>query len=355
MNYGLELWALSRQMHREVTRQRTAAVADNAELANDPSIARADALIEDMESVYLDANFKDDVAEADGGVLATRILDRATDAFYWISDSTDPCYVDGRFPVPDPFGGPRAISAAAEPVNASATVAMTGLRDAMVNYRNTAGAQANLARVSMQRLMRSRRWVPFWTGSLCPSPSPCPEGTVCVSDLQALEMELQMMELVDRLVATAGEGVWVRNWQACLTNIVKFRIEISLLRVEDLCGANVAYIREARQMQSVGLELFDEGNYPAALEYYNDDERRCTMIDIYNRCITVQVRLPDADGNFTIRPDRLEVQIIVKRRKAKNSFVSCSTNPPPIQLGDVSGLHPTCFRISVLTRGVPCV
>ena len=209
--------------------------------------------------------------------------------------------------MPDPFGGPRAISAAAEPVNASATVAMTGLRDAMVNYRNTAGAQADPGPGVDATSDAIEAMGPILDRIALPITFPCPEGTVCVSDLQALEMELQMMELVDRLVATAGEGVWVRNWQACLTNVVKFRIEISLLRVEDLCGANVAYIREARQMQSVGLELFDEGNYPAALEYYNDDERRCTMIDIYNRCITVQVRLPDADGNFTIRPDRLEV------------------------------------------------
>ena len=77
-------------------------------------------------------------------------------------------------------------------------------------------------------------------------------------------------------------------------------------------------------MQSVGLELFDEGNYPAALEYYNDDERRCTMIDIYNRCITVQVRLPDADGTSRFGQTASKCRIIVKE-KAKNSFVSCST------------------------------
>ena len=119
-------------------------------------------------------------------------------------------------------------------------------------------------------------------------------------------MELQAMSLVHELNEAEAEGVWVRNWQACLTHAVKFRIEISLLRVEFLCGANIPYVREARQVQRVGLDIFDDGDYPLALEYYATDERKCMMMDIFNRCITVQARVRNEAGEL-VAPERVEL------------------------------------------------
>ena len=79
-----------------------------------------------------------------------------------------------------------------------------------------------------------------------------------------------------------------------------------MLRVEFLCGANIPYIREARNVQSVGLDIFDDGDYPLALEYYATDDRKCMMIDIYNRCITVQARELNEDGEF-VPPAAIDV------------------------------------------------
>ena len=173
-------------------------------MAQDLSVGRADAYIEDVDEVYGEANFKSDVFEQNGGSLAVGILSKATEAFYWLSDAEDPCYAAGRFPVPEATGEPSAISAEAEPVNDSAGIAMTGLRDAMLNYRNAAGGddpgpgveEVNAAHVTMG---------PILTAVNLPITFPCPEGTRCVTDREALDMELQAMSLVHELNEAEAE------------------------------------------------------------------------------------------------------------------------------------------------------
>jgi PKD repeat protein len=299
VNFGLELWAMSRQLQRLIRDQRTL-LEDAGQGADNPSMQRANGYIDDFNAVYAEANFKDDVAEQAGGQLAVDLLTISTEAYYWLQDVGDVCYANGRFPIPQGFGDPATISEAAQPVNVHLTTAMGALRDGLVNYRNAAGNAANTGPGVEQTTSAVNSMAPILEEMAKSITFPCPEGTTCVTDREALDMELRSMELVAQLTAAAAQGVWVRNWQACLTHALKFRIEISLLRVEFLCGANLPYIREARNIQSIGLDMFNDGDYPLALEYYADDERRCMMIDIYNRCIVPEPSawIPDEDGNM---------------------------------------------------------
>ncbi len=298
VNFGLELWAMSRQLQRLIRDERAVLEAQGLG-ADDPSMARANTQIDDFNAIYLEPNFKADAFEANGGQLTSNLLTLATEAYYWLKDVSDPCYANGRFPIPQGFGDPATISQAAQPVNVHVTNSIGGLRDEMVNYRNAAGAAGNPGPGVEQMSSAVDTVGPILTDVAKSVTFPCPEGTTCVTDREALDMELETMSLVKSLTAAEVQGVWVRNWQACLTHALKFRIEISLLRVEFLCGANIPYVREARDIQRIGLDIFDEGNYPLALEYYADDERRCMMIDIYNRCIVPEPAawVEDQDGN----------------------------------------------------------
>ena len=69
--------------------------------------------------------------------------------------------------------------------------------------------------------------------------------------------ELKAVELANELTAIAESGVYGRNWQHCLVLLVKFRIELSILRVEYACGANTAVSVRARQQQRTGLDHVD--------------------------------------------------------------------------------------------------
>jgi hypothetical protein len=107
--------------------------------------------------------------------------------------------------------------------------------------------------------------------------------------VDALDNEMLLMDLIDALYDAAGEGVYVRQWQNVLLLAVKFRIELSLLRVENVCGLFSPTSRNARAIQASGLELFEAGQRDAALQYYIDPDQRCFMVRVYNDCLVPRI------------------------------------------------------------------
>ena len=63
------------------------------------------------------------------------------------------------------------------------------------------------------------------------------------------------------------------------------RVELSILRVESVCGANSPVAARARRSQAVGLEMLDAGAFEDALRYYTDRGRYCLLIETYNECL----------------------------------------------------------------------
>ena len=81
---------------------------------------------------------------------------------------------------------------------------------------------------------------------------------------------------------------------------LKFRIEMSMKRVEFVCGVNLELPRRARAVQKSGLDMVDRGDYPSALAYYAGEERSCLMIEVYNDCIVPNVREANDEGVFDV-------------------------------------------------------
>ena len=90
INFGLELWAMSRQLQRLLIAERGLVEQQNVG-ANNLSFARANGYIDDFNAIYEEPNFKDDSFEAAGGQLTVNLLTLATEAFYWLRDVRDPC------------------------------------------------------------------------------------------------------------------------------------------------------------------------------------------------------------------------------------------------------------------------
>lgn len=133
---------------------------------------------------------------------------------------------------------------------------------------------------------------------------PCPDGTRCVTDREAYEMEVAAMDLIDQLTEAGNAGVWVSNWQNCLVSVLRFRIELSLLRVESICGEGKAVVQQARRAQSTGLETISAFRYSAALDFYREQDQRCLMAEVFNGCFTSQVIIygDDLDGDEEADP-----------------------------------------------------
>lgn len=301
IDFRLELWAMSRQMLRELTRMRTALLEGDIPPVKPESIERAAEYIEAIEDVFgtldaYDPDYETRISRAEP-FLVNDLLSDAMDAFYWLSDAQDPCNAYGGFPVPA-RATPQEISRAALAANADLTVALRGLRADLQAYVD-AGAGINdvgPARDEIDQAVDALDNILALVGLSIQNP--CPEGERCVTDIEALRLEIDAMQLADSLLAAQSVGAWTRNWQNCLVLAVKFRIELSILRVESVCGRfDRASTVRARQVQQVGLDLIEAGQNAAALEYYIDAERQCFMIEVLNVCLAPNTNGPSGMQN----------------------------------------------------------
>jgi hypothetical protein len=119
------------------------------------------------------------------------------------------------------------------------------------------------------------------------------EPGACLTDRDALELALGLSDLALAMFEAEAEGVWVRNWQNCLILGTRFRVELSILRVEFVCGPNVPASVAARDRQETGLALVDDRRDTAALLYYSEPDTTCLIIETYNECLSA----PGAAGN----------------------------------------------------------
>ena len=120
------------------------------------------------------------------------------------------------------------------------------------------------------------------------SPDCDPEGQGndrCISDREALDVELQATDLVRALEVAGNNGAWVRQWQSCMVHTIKFRIDLSIHRVEFICGRNAPVSRYARTVQDAGLNLVSQDRDAEALAYYSHVDQACAMVEVYEGCL----------------------------------------------------------------------
>ncbi len=286
-DYGNLLWAMSRQFLRETARLRATVAGLPAQEVSARSVAQADTFIAQAQAIYARQGFRQAVSSPGQGdsIWSRDLFAAAYEAYFYLKDATDPCSgaTNGQFAMPDV----RAVEArvlASNEVNGRLETALITMRTDLEAYMN-AGANDNRpapGRAKVLALMPTLNAVINFTrqdiGILC-------EAGACISDYDALDNEIQLMNLIDLMYEAAGDGVYTRQWQSCLMLATKFRIELSVLRVEYMCGLYHPVALAARRAQAIGLGMVSRYEYDAALNYYIDDDRRCLMIRTYNECI----------------------------------------------------------------------
>lgn len=297
-DFALELWAMSRQLLRETSRMRAALLDEEVPLTLPESVPRASAYIDDIEDVFgtLDQPIEQFLTDmpVDPFPVADLTVD-AIEAYYWLSDAIDPCNIYGGFPLGQ--GTPQQISQRAVPVNADMVLALRALEADIQDYIDTGvgAGDVGAARGELIEALDALRDILSLAGFSVQNP--CPPGERCVTDIEALRLEIWAMELADSLLAAQAIGAWTRNWQNCLVLAIKFRIELSILRVASVCGAFSPYTVRAREVQGDGLRLVEQGQNAAALEYYIANDRQCFMHEILNTCLSPGINGPSGVQN----------------------------------------------------------
>jgi hypothetical protein len=283
-DYGNLLWAMSRQFLRDVRALKDRIVdVDQAQPANHPLILRSDTFMRAAEAFFNQPNFEADISGRNNPFMAGDLFLSAYEAYFYLRQSVDPFNRFNDFAMPFVIDPGQRI-AAANDVNADLITALNELRQTLVEYRDHArnpqdlgpgGAEVAAAIPVLDHIIEL---------TSMPLALSCPDGS-CINDEEALENELALMDLIDILYSSKAVGVYVRDWQHGLMLAVKFRIEISLVRVEAACGKFSPVALNARSTQAEGLDYVANYDYDGALGYYTSPDTRCLILETYNNCL----------------------------------------------------------------------
>lgn len=283
--FGNLLWAISRQVNRDITRKRRDIVdIQHRAGANDQAIIQADAYIQLVVNEYNRAGFEADVTGAQRPIIARDLFANAYDAYFFLRRSIDPWNRYNGFPSLSEILDPQTRVIQANAVNDDLNVALAELHAQLQAYVDEGVARNDTGpgRPAVTSAMRSLDEVMRLTAK--PIALQCPDGS-CINDQEALYNELALMDLISSLFDAQADGVYVRDWQHLLMTAVKFRIEVSLLRVEFACGQFSPTSTRARAVQAAGLAMVDAYQYDEALQYYIDPVQRCLILETYNTCL----------------------------------------------------------------------
>ncbi len=286
--FGDLLWAMSRQLLREVDRQRNAVGAVVG--LRHPAVVRADRSLAAARAIFDGPDFEARVAGDHDAFLARDLFAAVVDAYFSLRDAVDPANQADGFPMPDLIDPVQRVNAAND-VNGELAASLGILAEEMQAYldqgeaTNDLGPGRDAVADALAALQPIRALVAKRVGLVCDA------GNPCIDDRESMDLQLRLMDLVGAMFAAADEGVYVRNWQNVLTLGIKFRAELALLRIEFVCGPNTAVARAGRAQQDILLDLVDAGQNDAALFFYISPERRCLVVREYNECIVTT--LPD--------------------------------------------------------------
>jgi PKD repeat protein len=308
VDFGTAIWSLSRQLRRELDYDYSAVSADTEGLYSgrsaDPMYSHrmslSDGYLSDVVTLYEDDGFERDTRDLNAPQgLALDLQSDARRGLDWLSIAVDQCS-DPRFlnfEVNEDERNIAAYSEAAEAVRVRTYDALDTMLTEMMAYAATGGdadpapgrdRMADAAQVLTSILSRADLNMTY----------DCQQD--CSDNSNALEIELEAMDLIAALQSANAAGVYVMPWQSCLVEYLRFRIEASLVAVRSWCGMlNPLYLKAKEVFKQGESLLVDQDDILGALNFYSDDEQRCLILDVYNKCL---VRV-DPDSDYYAYPD----------------------------------------------------
>jgi PKD repeat protein len=290
--FGNLLWKISRQLLRETEAYADEVLASDANALLAPSYQQAELYLSAARELFENVDFADRVEGRDG-FLARDLFAAVYEAHFSLRNYSDLATVYQGFPMPTQGDSITRIYQANEPAG-HVKEAFDQLHTELTAYLDVASVEADpgpgVAEVqsALTTLEQLREWAAEPVGSPCLTrPEFDPEDPECatIDDVDALHLQLGLMDLISDLFAAADQGVYVRSAQNMLTLAVRFRVEVALLSVEDECGIRSPLLVSARAQQEVMLNLLERGQNDAALLYYIAPERRCLVTRIFNECV----------------------------------------------------------------------
>jgi hypothetical protein len=313
VDFGNEIWAISRQMKREVgydleAIDQAAQEGIYADRAGDivyiNRMAKANERMTNANSLYESEEFEPDARDLNQpqGLPLTLQYEaqRSTD---WASIAVDQCthpafdhfavYVNGQEARFENVTNTPEFFNEAEVVRANSYSALSSMLDEIESYIDRGGnndpapgrAELQNAATSLRTMLERAEYRIDY--QVCDSD----QGDLCANSRSTLEIELIAMDLINQLQSAAVAGAYVMNWQSCLVEYLRFRIEASLVAIKDQCGRFYPRYLKAAEVFEEGRSLLENENDENgnsvinALNFYTETAQKCLIVDIYNECL----------------------------------------------------------------------
>ena len=280
-NFGDLLWVIATEVIEETEAYRAQIAAVAGPAAAD--IVRADEFLAAAHALYDEADFNQRVSGVDDAYLVRDVLAATQSAWFHVEYAAyEHTHAYLGFPMPADIN-PALRFQNAIAVNDDVIEGLGIMAAEMTAYRDAGGAgPASPGRAEIDLALRTltsiRALVGKDIGLNCDGPN-------CITDQESLELQLSLMDLVGQMFAAARQGVYVRAWQNVLVLVIKFRVELSVVRLENVCGAFTPVVLSIRSHQRTLLAMVAREENEGALSFYTSPERRCLAIRGFNECI----------------------------------------------------------------------
>ncbi len=288
-DFGDYLWVLSRVVLRMLDAKydeaRDVDIPNAATSLADDSLRFATDALDEAHAQFENVEYRDRSMSADEAFVARDFYSVAMEVWFWLEETVDPNQHYNGFPVPENGTVGRRVQES-QPINEDLGTALGRMADALRDYVDLGGDDEAPGRLQVAAALADLGEIqalvelPVWCGDVLPD-----EEAECIDDRESLDLQLKLMDLIANLFAAADRGVYVRNWQNLLTYAVKFRVELALLRIEQVCGPFQPLTLAGREQQRILLDLVAEGQNELALQFYVAPDRRCLVVREYNECL----------------------------------------------------------------------
>ena len=293
-DFGTAIWALSRQLRRELDFDLRSVQSDGegrytgriADTVYGRRLNLSENHLGDVITLFESEPFERDARnlnQPEG--LSLNLHQSAQQGLNWLSIAVDQCSDPrfGGFAVNDDASNPASYSVAADEVRALAFDALNDMHAEILSYASL-GGENNPAPGKQRLIDAADSLAQILTRADLSMAYNCQQN--CSTNQNALELELEAMNLIAALNAAAVEGAYVMHWQSCLVEYLRFRIEASLVAVKSWCGQfNPLYLK-AKEIFSEGEALLvEQDDIVGALDFYSNKAQRCLMLDVYNKCL----------------------------------------------------------------------
>ena len=290
------LWPTARTLTRAIVRmydETAVSTTDDAE-----TLEAAATHVDHVTARFFDADFVHAARRPESAYVVNDLMAEVEQAFFFLRVADHPCNRPEWRQFTSPIGpqpGTPTFDAAANAVNNQVGESLATLALHLQNFIHADfdGPGRSEAIRALFEIRALQSWMDLPVGVSC-------HDEPCIDDADATKLQLQARKAARALAAARSAGVYVDDALVMVVRMMRYRIALSLLRLESVCPRTRATVW-SRAAFEYGLSLFDHTDtLREATHFYLQGDLDCLTVDAFQACFANHYprdRWPDRPGH----------------------------------------------------------